>query len=697
MQTAQHSRRHPLAIVAGVLAAVALLFVVAIALVNPSAIANHVKDRYLPQISEQLGRQVSIADVHVSLFPLGATLTDMSVAGGPNEPALISAPEARASVKLWPLLVSGGHDIQVRAIELRNPTIDLVRRANGTWSYEDLGRARGTPAAKAPAAPANPPPVGNTREAKAEEIVVADIHVKHGTVRVIEEAAGRPAATVALSQLDLDAKNVGPGRPAQVSLKGALASATQNLDVKLAFDRLPESGAELQNGPWPKVTGQVSLEPLELASVEKLAPELAGVVSGGRVKVALHITTDQSGAYATTGDATIEQLSMRGAPASGSFHIDGSMNPRLTNSMRAQLSRLRLQGPGIDLGGTVSLQAPAHVRFALNGSQLDVDTLIGHLPSASTATPPPSGSPARTAAPAAPTQPSRAHRTSTADIGGTLTLGKVTAGKLHAENLKTQMQLARGVFVLTEGTATLYSGQASLSGTSVDMSAPDPLWTLKAILQGLDLGAAMKDVHGKATATGQVSGDLALEGKGSNWNELRTNLNGNGSIALTNGELPATNLGAQIVQPLSVALQSLGMGSSTGKVPLQGGTPVKDLSARFEVKDGWMEFSQPLAFDTSLGSMSLTGRIGLDQRLDLQGHAILSQTLMSDMTLGRFKPNAPVDVPIRIGGTLEAARVEGVDWGSIAKSVLVPQLQQGVQKSLEDQAKQKLRGILGGS
>jgi hypothetical protein len=130
---------------------------------------------------------------------------------------------------------------------------------------------------------------------------------------------------------------------------------------------------------------------------------------------------------------------------------------------------------------------------------------------------------------------------------------------------------------------------------------------------------------------------------------------------------------------------------------MQGGTQFKDLTAQFQVKDGWMELSQPMSFDTGFGSMSLGGRIGLDQRLDLQGKTSLSPALMSDITAGRFKPNAPIDVPIRIGGTLEAARVEGVDWGSVAKSVLVPQLEQGIQKNLGNQLKQKLPGFMGGS
>ncbi len=703
--------RHPFAVAIGVIVVLILLFAVAIALINPSAIADRVKDHYLPEVSQRLGRQVQIGDVHVSVFPkVGATLKDVSIAGGPNEPPLVKAPEAVVSVKLWPLLRSRGHDIQVRGVELRDPAINLVHRPDGSWSYQDLGKSSPQPGAKqkptpqpAAASPPQPP----------MEVVVSDVKVRNGTVRVIEETAHRPVTTVALSQLDVDANNVGPGRPARLSVRGALASSRQNMRLALAVNAIPRSAEALKTGAWPQVAGTFALDPIELANLENLAPaELTNMVTGGRLSVTLTFTTNRAGAYETTGDADLNQVSLRGAPASGGFHVDGSIDPRRANSLQARLTRIRLKGPGIDLGGTASFQAPAHVRFALNGSQLDVDTLVGHLPGTGTApqSRPAQGRVVRPRGRMPPASPAASHA-SIADIQGTLTLGKVTSGKLHAENLKTDMRLERGVFTLTQGTAALYSGQASLSGTSVDMSAAKPVWNLRANLQGMQIGQALQDFSGKATVTGQLSGDLALVGTGDSWDEIKKDLTGAGTIAMTNGELPSANLGAQILGPLSSALKTIGMAGATGKTPGLGGatgegatagssgkgTQIKDLKANFQVKDGWIQFTQPVALNTDFGTMSVGGRISLDQQLDLQGHVQVPPAILSDITAGEFHPKGPVDIPVRIGGTLEAARVEGVDWASVAKSVAVPALQQGLQKNLQNQFKGKIPGIFGGS
>ena len=103
---------------------------------------NRYRGQVQATLAERLRRDVSIGEMHVSFVPLGVRL-DNSVIG--EDPAFQTGrPFARADalyVSVSPLALLRGR-IEVRAVKLRRPVIELVRNADGGWNVASIGTNR---------------------------------------------------------------------------------------------------------------------------------------------------------------------------------------------------------------------------------------------------------------------------------------------------------------------------------------------------------------------------------------------------------------------------------------------------------------------------------------------------------------------------------------------------------------------------
>ena len=186
--------------VVAAVAAIAVALVVALALLlQTGAVSNRVKDLVLPRASAALGREVTVRDARVHLFPPSVALLGARVAGRPGEPPLAELEALDVSVALGPLVTSLGRDVRVQGLTLVKPTLNLVRARDGTWNYEGLG-GEGAREERAPAPPG----------AARRSFVASSAAIEDGTVRLVDHTGG---ATVAISKIDVRASG-GIGRDA---------------------------------------------------------------------------------------------------------------------------------------------------------------------------------------------------------------------------------------------------------------------------------------------------------------------------------------------------------------------------------------------------------------------------------------------------------------------------------------------------
>src|SRR5215471_14374999 len=137
-------------------------------------------------------------------------------------------------------------------------------------------------------------------------------------------------------------------------------------------------------------------------------------------------------------------------------------------------------------------------------------------------------------------------------------LGKVTRGALGLDNLDARGELEHGIFRLVDGTAGLYGGTLSLSGSSVDLRQPRPEWNLQAKLDGTDLGRSTEQVAKVRPMDGSLGGSLQLHGAGADWPNIRNSVAGQGDFAVRNATL-AANLPARFADAFVQVLQTLEM------------------------------------------------------------------------------------------------------------------------------------------
>lgn len=135
-----------------------LLALLLLALLPPLVNVNRFQRRIATSIGESLGRPVHLDSVSLTVLPLpGFTLVNLVVAEDPgfgSEP-VIRANEVQATLRLQSLW---GRRVEFSTITFKEPSVNLVHRADGKWNLEGIllqaSRIQAAPTAQAKAGPA---------------------------------------------------------------------------------------------------------------------------------------------------------------------------------------------------------------------------------------------------------------------------------------------------------------------------------------------------------------------------------------------------------------------------------------------------------------------------------------------------------------------------------------------------------------
>lgn len=672
MATRSLARR--VAIGAAAVAGLLLLVVVALVLLLDSkAVTTRVTNAVLPRVSASLGREVTIRETDLGLFPdARVALEGLAVAGRPGEPPLVESESLAVEVALWPLLRSLGETIEVRSFTLVRPSVNLVRARDGSWNTEGLGSGE--------AKPEPAPEPGD--EGGATRLAVQRIRIEDAMIRVLDRAAGGDDAGLALSDLDLDATGAGAGRPFDLRIAAALASATQNLSATLSVARLPEAVPQRAED-WPEVQGQLALGPLALERLRVLLPaDLGTIVRGGTAKLDARVTTGAGRAYVVDGAGDLRDVRLRGQAASGHFRAQATWSPAKPGAARVDVTELSLRGPGVDLGGHASVEtAPIRAWFVVTGPLLDLDAVMGLLPEGAADEPAP--------APGGELLPASARAQVAASAArGTVAIGQVRSGRLTLDDVRAKVALSKGVLSFESLDAKVFDGTVSGGGTTIALAEREPSWTLAAKLAGLDAGAAMQAFAGAAPLQGKLSGLLELSGRGTEWDKLKQALTGLAALSFAEGTLTTTDLGDRVLGGIATALEAAGRGGASRTVAGAAGgqTTFRDLAGSFDVKDGFLVARAPVKLATPAGPLALGGRVGLDGKLDLRGTAAVPKGALAGLAPARLPLPATLEVPLALGGTLGSPTV------TVRAEEAVAGLVRGEVKRVTDTARDKARG-----
>ncbi len=195
-------------------AAVALLF-------DP----NDYRDQLAAAVERETGRTFTLSgDIGWSLFPrLGIELGAVRLGSGtafPDRP-LMSAEGVSAGLAVMPLFTGR---IELETLELRQPTINLIRNADGLANWQFLGNSGQTPSASDGMAPSPEWLAG---------LSLGGIDLSDGRIRYEDQTTG-DGLTADSINLDLGAVTIGQATP--LTLEALIMRGEARWDSRLAGD-----------------------------------------------------------------------------------------------------------------------------------------------------------------------------------------------------------------------------------------------------------------------------------------------------------------------------------------------------------------------------------------------------------------------------------------------------------------------------
>jgi AsmA protein len=330
-------------------------------------------------LSQQLGRPVEIGDISTKLFPyVGLDVDDVTVGAAEGEDLpLVQLKNLDVRVAAKPLLSSRGKDIQVLNAEVSGLTVNVIRLQDGTTNVQRLQErlAQQPPKEEAPKEDKPPQDLSGVRVDRAA--------LTDGTIRFVDRSGGK-AQELAISDLDIEVKDLRIGQPLEVKLAAAVLAQKQNLFATLAASPLPPTLV-----PTPERL-TLKAEAIDLAPLGPYLPPSVGLQAG---TLTADWKADLGGAVPggkgpTRLEGVIRALGLRFAGAEGGKALDVVLDTDVKADLAAgdlALDRLKLDfGPaGISGKGQVKgmmSTSPVVQGFELTTHDLDPAVLAEYYP-----------------------------------------------------------------------------------------------------------------------------------------------------------------------------------------------------------------------------------------------------------------------------------------------------------------------------
>src|SRR5215470_14470688 len=262
----------------GIAILIIVVLLVAAALIVPHLIdINQYHGKIQAELQKRLGRQVSLGNMHLSLFPPSFQVENATIAEDPrfnSSRPFANAEKLAISVKFWPLLRK---EVEVKSLELDRPHIELIRDAQGIWNFATLGQepkpapTTQTSSSKnapqpAPAPKTAPQPATATppkSEEPAGQLTLANLFINDGQVAITDLQKHQSRAVY--DHIDLKLSDFSPDRQFTLKLTAHLPG-TGKQAIWLEGTGGPLKEADLLNAPFD---GTLRLDQVSTGALQK--------------------------------------------------------------------------------------------------------------------------------------------------------------------------------------------------------------------------------------------------------------------------------------------------------------------------------------------------------------------------------------------------------------------------------------------
>lgn len=360
----------------GITIAVVIALLIAAVLIIPHLIdVNQYHSQIQSQLEKRLGRQVTLGNMGLRLFPPAFDVENTTIAEDPhfatNRP-FATADKLAVSVKFWPLL---SKQLEVNSLELVHPHIELVRNAQGIWNFATLGQESKPPAAqKAPTQAPTPttttgPPGSQSPAAKqpAGQLTLANLFINDGQVAITDLQKHQSRAVY--DHIDLNVSDFAPDQQFSMKLTAHLPGEGKQA-IWLEGKGGPVKEADMLNTPFD---GTLRLDQVSTGAAQKFlnSQSLNGIdaVITGDAKV-----KNSGGKLASSGTIKAENARIHNVNVGYPIALDYDVADDLTNDViQIHKGNLKLGATPISMAGTVNTKpTPSQIDLKLTASNASI-------------------------------------------------------------------------------------------------------------------------------------------------------------------------------------------------------------------------------------------------------------------------------------------------------------------------------------
>ncbi len=682
---------------------------------------NDYKDKISDGVRKATGRELVIeGDLHLSLFPWLAIemgRTELGNAPGFDDTPFASFESARLSVRVMPLILQ--RQVVVGTAALDSLRINLQVRKDGTGNWEDLG-AGDEPAAEAPAPEegAAPPTVdvasiavtdaalSYSDASTGDRIELTDVELTSGRIAAGEAVpldgglsfslepaglAGRvdidlvvafdaDAGTVAISDLDVDGRVEGA---MEVPATVRFSAPSIQLDTRAQDANLGEVNLQLMS-----VDLQADVEPFSYAG----DPQPAATIS----------------IAAFSPRTLMQELAIEAPPTAdpdvlGKLIVDAKAK---VGANAITLSDLRLVIDDTTFTGQLTVPKSADGTFALDlaGDRIDIARYMA-----------PASEEAAADEAAGGTVEIPVELIRALNARGNLSIASASLGNILFEKVTLGVNSANGKLRIHPIAADFFDG-GYRGDVNIDASGNVPSIAVDEKIANVSLQPMMKAMYEVENVTGTVNGTFRLGGKGADMDAIRRDLDGTMSVELLDGAWEGTDVWYELRKA-----RALIRGEAAPEAPAKPRTQISSMKASGKVTDGVMQSDD---FFAQLPFMQVTGKGSVnfvEATVDytVTGRFLEKPEFVTDVSQEEIDDFTKAVVPLRITGPLADPSIkpdlERMLRGRAeeeAKKALMdkllgdeeepppegeePQEEKDVEDQLKDEAKKRLRDLLGG-
>ncbi len=231
-------------------------------------------------------------------------------------------------------------------------------------------------------------------------------------------------------------------------------------------------------------------------------------------------------------------------------------------------------------------------------------------------------------------------------LEGGLRVGHLRAGKTQMQNLTLRINARKGVFRIDPFTANLYEGRMQLRGTG-DLRENVPVADLFLDVQGLQVHPLLADILEKDFLEGRTLANIRLGWKGDRPEQIRENLDGEGTVLFTDGAIRGIDLG-KMVRNIDRAFDTGLLQGASGNER----TDFSELEGRFDIQKGLVNISD-ISFVSPFLRAAGSGTADLKtEKLDFRLRPEFVATVTAK---GDPRQHKGVMFPVIISGTFDKA------------------------------------------